>query len=209
MAAIKFADSVFINCPFDPDYWPLLEVIVFTVIACGFVPRSSLEEADGGDIRIAKIAKLIAQSRYGIHDLSRIELDADGFPRFNMPFELGIDWSMKHYGTPQQRQKKLLLLERDQHTLKRYLSDCGGQDPVHHGNSTEPLVRAVRRFLTTSSKRTNLPGELTISEQFRHFSDALPGLCTARGLDPANLHFVDYVNFIPPWLAEQNKVGTA
>jgi len=33
----SFAGSVFINCPFDDDYWPTFEALVFTAVACGFV----------------------------------------------------------------------------------------------------------------------------------------------------------------------------
>jgi len=35
--------SVFINCPFDRQYQPLLDAIVFCVVACGSEPRCTLE----------------------------------------------------------------------------------------------------------------------------------------------------------------------
>jgi len=38
----RFADSVFINCPFDRDPWPLFEAIKFSVLGCGFVRRRCL-----------------------------------------------------------------------------------------------------------------------------------------------------------------------
>lgn len=31
-----YENSVFINCPFDPEYWPLFEAIVFAAYDCGF-----------------------------------------------------------------------------------------------------------------------------------------------------------------------------
>jgi len=40
----RYRQSVFINCPFDNQYWPLFEALVFTVIACEFEPRCALEE---------------------------------------------------------------------------------------------------------------------------------------------------------------------
>jgi hypothetical protein len=46
---------VFINCPFDPEYQPLLEAVVFCVTACGFLPRCTLEETDAGEVRIDTI----------------------------------------------------------------------------------------------------------------------------------------------------------
>jgi hypothetical protein len=34
--------QIFINCPFDKDYWPLMQALVFAVHACGFAPRCVL-----------------------------------------------------------------------------------------------------------------------------------------------------------------------
>jgi hypothetical protein len=94
-----YNDNVFLNCPFDSEYWPVFEAIVFTIFACGFVPRCAREEADSSDVRVDKLVRLIQQSRYGIHDISRVELDdAHGLPRFNMPFELGLDLGCKRFG---------------------------------------------------------------------------------------------------------------
>jgi hypothetical protein len=47
---------------------------------------------------LSKIEKLIEVSKYGIHDISRTELNAHNFPRFNMPFELGIFFGAKRHG---------------------------------------------------------------------------------------------------------------
>jgi hypothetical protein len=55
----SYNDSIFINCPFDDDYAPLLRALVYTIYRCGFAPRSTLEEDDGSDIRVDKIARLI------------------------------------------------------------------------------------------------------------------------------------------------------
>jgi hypothetical protein len=87
-----FSESVFINCPFDRPYWPIFEAIVFCIIHCRFVRRSALDELDSGQLRLEKIQQIIRNSKYGIHDLSRIELSAESaLSRFNMPFELGLD----------------------------------------------------------------------------------------------------------------------
>src|SRR6188508_2187931 len=39
-AAPDPARSVFINCPFDPEYRPLFDAIVFATVSCKYVPRS-------------------------------------------------------------------------------------------------------------------------------------------------------------------------
>jgi hypothetical protein len=47
--------SVFINCPFDPEFQPFLRAILFTVCAMGCQPRSALEESDSSTLRLDKI----------------------------------------------------------------------------------------------------------------------------------------------------------
>ena len=70
---MAFEENVFINCPFDQDFYPLLRPLRFTVIYLGLKPRIALESVDSGQPRIEKIVKLIAESKYAIHDISRIE----------------------------------------------------------------------------------------------------------------------------------------
>lgn len=87
-----FERNVFINCPFDSEYLPLLRPLLFTVIDLGLTPRIALERLDSGAPRIQKIISLIRDSKFAIHDLSRLEAKAAGeYFRLNMPFELGID----------------------------------------------------------------------------------------------------------------------
>lgn len=89
-----YNDSVFINCPFDDEYMPLLQSVVFSVYRCGFLPVCALADEDGSDSRLDKIVRYIEGCRYSIHDISRTEL-TNNFPRFNMPFELGIFFGAK------------------------------------------------------------------------------------------------------------------
>jgi hypothetical protein len=90
MKRVDYEGAVFINCPFDDAYKPILRAIIFTVMRCGFVPRSALEDDNGLQNRLDKIQAVIAGCRYGIHDISRTSLNENGLPRFNMPFELGL-----------------------------------------------------------------------------------------------------------------------
>ena len=53
--ALSYQRSVFINCPFDDDYAPILRAIIFAVVDCGFAPRCALEALDASQIRIQKI----------------------------------------------------------------------------------------------------------------------------------------------------------
>jgi hypothetical protein len=71
---MAFEKNVFINCPFDDQYLKLLRPLLFTVIYLGFTPRIALEALDSGEPRIKKILDLIEDSKYGIHDLSRMRI---------------------------------------------------------------------------------------------------------------------------------------
>lgn len=85
------ADDVFINCPFDDAFAHTFQLLIFAILACGFLPRSARELDDGGQTRIDKLYGLIDECRYGVHDLSRTKLDAvHSLPRFNMPLELKL-----------------------------------------------------------------------------------------------------------------------
>ncbi len=92
--------DVFINCPFDQQYRPLLHALLFVVHDCGFHARAALEVEDSGEVRVQKILRIIGESPYGIHDISRVES-----PRFNMPLELGLFSVRKHSAVPSSKRK--------------------------------------------------------------------------------------------------------
>jgi hypothetical protein len=118
--------KVFINCPFDDAYLPLFRATIFAVYFCGFIPKSSLNENNGMDNRIDKISRLIEDCRYGIHDISRTELNAAYLPRFNMPFELGLFYGARRFGNKNQKNKIALILERVKYSYQQFLSDING-----------------------------------------------------------------------------------
>ncbi len=95
---MDFEKNIFINCPFDDDYFPLLKPLLYTIKKIGFNPRISLERNDSGEIRLHKIKELIESSKYSIHDLSRAKAKKVGeYFRQNMPFELGLDLGCRDY----------------------------------------------------------------------------------------------------------------
>ncbi len=141
---MAYRTNIFINCPFDSDYYPLLKAILFTVIFCDLKPRLS-ETKDGDDIRIRQIQSLIYESKYSIHDISRIiPKDTKGLPRFNMPFELGIDLGCKMYS---KKDKKCLILEEEPYRYKQVISDISGQDISNHSNEPIQVIKCVRNWI--------------------------------------------------------------
>ena len=69
---MRFETSVFVNCPFDDAYSPLLRPILFVIVDLGLTPRIALETLNSGRPRFEKIVSLIDSSKYAIHDLSPI-----------------------------------------------------------------------------------------------------------------------------------------
>ena len=49
---------VFVNCPFDDEYFPLHRGVLFTIVFSGFEPLIA-ETSDSGQVRLSKIAQLI------------------------------------------------------------------------------------------------------------------------------------------------------
>ena len=195
-----YADRVFVNCPFDPEYAPLFRALVFAVMCCEFVVCCSLEVDDAGETRAEKLIRLIQDCRFGIHDISRTESNAEGLPRFNMPYELGLFVGFKHSSDPAQRRKAVLILDRERYRYQRFLSDVAGQDIRSHDNQPEVLIREVRNWLRNQTTR-ELVGAARIVEQFGLFLDELPQLLAALHLTDADLdNYRDYHQLAYNWI---------
>lgn len=166
---MAFRHNVFINCPFDEEFFPLLRPLLFTVIYLGLKPRIALESVDSGRARLAKIVDLIAQSKYAIHDISRIEAKKAGdLFRLNMPFELGLDFGCRAFGSASQRTKKCLILEAEPFRYKAALSDLSGSDIACHHNDSLRVVVEVRNWLKNVCG-VEAPGPTKISGAFLDF----------------------------------------
>jgi hypothetical protein len=95
---------------------PLLRPILFVILDLGMIPRIALESLDSGSARIEKIVKLIQESKYAIHDLSRLKAKKRGeLHRLNMPFELGMDVGCRRFGEGRAAEKRCLILEAERY----------------------------------------------------------------------------------------------
>lgn len=143
-----FERSVFVNCPFDEAFVPLLQAIAFCIADLGFVPRLAPENADNAANRLGRIIELIRGSRFGIHDLSRCRsTSADEYARMNMPFELGLDHGCARFGEGPLGTKSILILEETRYDYQKVLSDISGWDIEAHGGDYIIAVRIVRNWL--------------------------------------------------------------
>lgn len=199
---MPYRDSVFINCPFDREYLPVFRSIVFTVAACGFVPRTTLEHDDASQVRIEKIYRLISSSALGIHDVSRTELDAENqLPRLNMALELGVFLGAKRFGPGRHGSKRCLILDRDRYRFQKFISDIAGQDIKSHGNSPEAAVRAVCDWLRNAPGDRPLPGGPHLWAKYQKFTKRLPALSAKVHLAPEHLTFTDFYQLVLEWLS--------
>jgi hypothetical protein len=194
--------NVFINCPFDTDYRRFFNAMVFVVSRSGFRPRYALETDDASENRFEKICSIISQCRYGIHDVSRTELDAEtGLPRFNMPLELGLFLGARRFGHSGHRTKRCLVLDRDRFRFRQFMSDLSGQDIHSHGGDVRGLIRETASWLRDQSRDPKVPGGRKIAAEFLAFESAMPVICARRELAIDELTFGDLIELIVEYSA--------
>lgn len=198
-----FDRSVFVNCPFDAAYLPLLHACLFTIHDCGFVARSALEANGSGETRLAKIVRIIGESRFSIHDICRVEWSAEqSLPRFNMPFECGLAVGAASFGSTRRGHRDFLLLAAERFQDKQTLSDLAGQDASYHDHQPALLIKAVRKFLAAKNKElwpeAHRPrGDVDISQRLRRFEADLPAMAARVSITIDEMRSLDYV---PEWL---------
>jgi hypothetical protein len=136
--------SVFINCPYDPEYRDLMLANVFSVFAHGLVPRSAREIEAGAELRFSRILTTIAQSKYSIHDLSRSTGEGDeNLARLNMPLELGMAAAFRFEREGSARPHRWLALVPAGYACQRFVFDLAGFDPARHDSSAPSIIREV------------------------------------------------------------------
>ncbi len=193
--------NVFVNCPFDDTYEPLFQAMIFAIHNSGYKARCALEISDSARNRLEKIMKLIQQCKYGVHDISRTELDPKHqLPRFNMALELGIFLGCKRYGKKMNKAKSCIVFDKDQYRYQKFVSDIAGQDIEAHENKPAVLIRKLRKWLRTATNDINIPGGDYIYDNFNKFSNDLPDICKIMKIGIHELTYADYVDFIVKWL---------
>ena len=163
--------SVFINCPFDPQFQDLLLAMVFAVTANGFVPRSARESEGSAEPRFLRILKTMSASKYSIHDLSKFTGEGiDNFARFNMPLELGIACALRFARQRSARPHNWLVLVPEGFSYQKFVSDLSGFDPGRHSQSVESVIREVSAWLRLQEDFTEpQPSALQIYQAFAPF----------------------------------------
>jgi len=198
-----YEKNVFINCPFDDEYLSLLRPILFTIIYLGFIPRISLESFDSGKSRFNKICELIEQSKYSIHDLSRIKARKKGeYFRLNMPFELGLDIGCRIFQKEKYSDKKHLILEKEKYRYQAAISDLSNSDIKSHKNDPMIAVRQIRNWFVVNGLRGATSGKV-IWYKFTDFMTDFYKKREAEGFEEDDIYEMPnsgYKDFINDWI---------
>lgn len=153
------------------------------------------------EFRLAAIVRIIRDCRYGVHDLSRVELDPKyGLPRFNMPFEFGLFYAAKHFGANQQKRKECLILEKYKHRHQKFISDIAGIDVEDHKDTQKMLILAIRNWLVSVSRRASIPQGREIYARFQRFQSGMRRTCRQREIDYDSMPFIELVSNMTHWL---------
>ena len=200
---MSFDKNIFINCPFDDDYYSLLRPLLFTVIYLGFNPKIALERSDSGETRLSKICELIAHSKYSIHDLSRMKASQkEQLSRHNMPFELGLDIGCRIFSKGLLKDKKCLIIEKEKYRYMKALSDISGCDIKDHDDDPIKIVQQVRNWFVVTVGVRKAPSPTTIWYSFNDFTSDFFDKRISEGFSNEDLNMMpipEYIDFIKEW----------
>ena len=208
--------QVFINCPFDREYFQCFEALAFTIAVAGYEPVCALQDDDFGDVRLSKLKSMIERCDRSVHDLSRTESSPQGLPRFNMPFELGMTIGALTYGGARQRRKRVLVMVKERYDMAKFLSDAAGQDPQAHDGSPARVITIVRNHLrhyySPDGVLKALPGPQYLIALFSDFKRDLPKLAAAARLRPEELDpfsggYMDFVEMLKHFGETTRRAG--
>ena len=204
---MAFESNVFINCPFDKSYVRLLQPLLFTVLYLDLNPLVS-ETKSSGQVRVEQIKKLILRSKYSIHDISRSEaLQGRDLPRFNMPFEMGLDLGCQSFGKGKISLKKSLVLEKTKYHYQKIISDIAGQDIENHNDNPEELIRKVRNWFA-AVLNSHQPSPTLIWDSYNDFLDRMSEQLKAEAFSRDDIESLPVSNFVilaKQWIALHRK----
>ena len=150
-------NNIFINCPYDKSFEPVLYAIMFTCVALGCNPILSKIDTYN-PIRIKNIVMCIENSSISIHDLSIMGKNANS--RYNMPLEIGMA-VMYHLLNCQKENidtHNIIILEPQAYLTQKCCSDLNAFDPIYYNkeNDLENLIKNLADKISSIIKFQNL-----------------------------------------------------
>ncbi len=199
----KFTKNVFINCPFDAKYTPMLRPLLFTILQLRYIPRIASESFDSGKPRVEKIYKLIEISKFSIHDLSRIKSSKTNETyRLNMAFELGVDIGCRLYKKNIRKNKRCVILETKKYRYQKALSDLSNSDIKSHNDEPNNIIREVRNWFVEVAN-SKAPSPTVIWQNYNEFMADFYSKRKREGYKRKDLHVMpipEFIRFTKVWL---------
>jgi hypothetical protein len=203
-----FSKNIFINCPFDSNYTKLLRPILFTIIYLGYNPRIASESSDSGEARFSKICGLIGNSKFSIHDISRLKASKKlEYYRLNMPYELGVDIGCRLFGSDKFKEKRCIIFEKVKYSYQKALSDLSGFDIKAHNNKPRKIIEELRHWFVENDA-IMADSATTIWDNFNLFMTDFELTTTAKGYEQKDIQIMgvhEFIHFIKEWLSKKEK----
>ncbi len=206
--AEDFSKNIFINCPFDSKYTKLLRPILFTIIYLGYHPRIASERSDSGEARFSKICELIGNSKFSIHDISRLKASKKlEYYRLNMPYELGVDIGCRFFGGDKFKEKRCIIFEKEKYSYQKALSDLSGFDIKAHNNKPRKIIEELRHWFVENDGI--MADSVTIIwDNYNLFMTDFQLTATAKGYEQKDIQKMgvnEFIHFIKEWLSNKKK----
>jgi len=166
--------SVFINCPYDPDYKNVFEAIVFTLLCYGMWPRWA-DDGSRAVTRLDRIVYPLRASLFSIHDLSRCKGEGDeNLARMNMPLELGMALEQAYHPlNDPHRDHRCIVLVPSKSSYWQAVSDLNAFDLLRYDGSPEDMVSQLGNFLKISAQRVEAPPVVSIQTALKDWTRRL------------------------------------
>ncbi len=193
-------NAIFINCPFDDGYLPLLRALLFVARFYGLEVKIASSELDSKSNRLARIIALMKESKYSVHDLSKMRSNQEGeYYRMNMPFELGLDYGIGG------DEKVFLIFENEPYKLKIALSDINGWDVRPHLDNPEILVMEFRRWIVVNRDLPSTLKSFSSSDiwyKYNDFYGSFSDYMTIHHMKDEEISISEYLEFIDKYLVD-------
>ena len=193
-------NAIFINCPFDDEYLPLLRALLFVSRFYGLDVKIASTDLDSKSNRLARIISLMRESKYSVHDLSKMKsVKEDEYYRMNMPFELGLDYGIGG------DEKVFLIFENEPYKLKIALSDINGWDVRPHLDNPEKLIMEFRKWIVVNRELSKTLKSYSYSDiwyKYNDFYGSFSDFMTIHNLKDEEISVIEYLEYIDSFLKD-------
>jgi len=193
-------NAIFINCPFDDEYLPLLRALLFVSRFYGLDVKIASTDLDSKSNRLERIISLMRESKYSVHDLSKLKsVKEDEYYRMNMPFELGLDYGIGG------DEKVFLIFENEPYKLKIALSDINGWDVRPHLDNPEKLIMEFRKWIVVNRELSKTLKSYSYSDiwyKYNDFYGSFSDFMTIHNLKDEEISVTEYLEYIDTFLKD-------